>query len=152
LLNTQAQQLYFLCLGLNDSHSDDTGVAVGSLTDITSYQSYEDYPDTYYGNYGKIIEQIMEYAPDSKLIMCTIANRESRYEPYIEAAKKIAQHYNIACIVEKEDAFFKSDYYQNYRLNNHPVATMYGGMAMAMNRLFSKCVLKYNNYFEDYIG
>ena len=150
LLSSEPEQLYFLCLGLNDSHTDSTGVAVGSITDITN-NNLETYPDTYYGNYGKIIEKVLIHAPNSKLIMCTIANKEERYIPYINAQIEIANHYNIPLIIEKEDPFFSSEYYQNYRKDNHPVASMYAGMALAMNRLFSKCVLKYNSYFEDFV-
>ena len=150
LLASEPEQLYFLCLGLNDSHTDSTGVSVGSITDITN-NSLETYPDTYYGNYAKIIEKVLIHAPNSKLIMCTIANKEERYLPYINAQIEIANHYNIPLIIEKEDPFFSSEYYQNYRKDNHPVASMYAGMALAMNRLFSKCVLKYNSYFEDFV-
>ena len=150
LLQSEPEQLYFLCLGLNDSHTDVTGVSVGNITDITN-NNIENYPDTYYGNYGKIIEKVLIHAPNAKLIMCTIANKEERYIPYINAQIEIAKHYNIPLIIQKDDPFFSSEYYQNYRKDNHPVASMYAGMALAMNRLFSKCVLKYNSYFEDFV-
>ena len=146
MLADDAKSLYLLVLGLNDSSSSYVGY-LGSLTDITSHSSPDDYGDTFYGNYGRIIEKIKEHAPYAKLVMSTMANEEEK-AAFNTAIKEIAEYYNIPCIVQSEDSFFHSFIY-NAMVQGHPTALAYSGMACAFERLLNKCIIKNANYFKD---
>lgn len=147
------KHMYMLVLGINDGDPSTTGGLsyLGSISDITSHSSYADYPDTFYGNYGKIIERIMNHAPDAKLIMVTTAYTDSVRTKFNAAIEEIAEHYGIALIRQLDDPFLASEVYWDTMYYNHPVAATYGGMANAFERLFSKCAYEYRNYFRDYL-
>lgn len=148
--STEAQQLYFLTLGLNDSYVLGLDY-LGSISDIKG--NYKNNPDSFYGNYARIIEQIQEYAPDAKLIMSTMADDNiDRHKAFNAAIIEIADHYNIPCIELYNDAFFGSDFYKNHMVYGHPTAPVYAGMAKAIMRLYDKCVQDNIGYFMDYVG
>lgn len=152
VLNSETKNLYILGLGINDLGKLGVGY-IGSISDITSHTSYEDYNDSFYGNYGKIIEQIKEHAPNSKIIIMTMAsNANDGHLDFNNAIIEIANHYNIPCMKQYEDNFFVSDFYNGHMVYGHPTAIVYAGMAKAINRLFSKVAIEYQNYFADYIG
>ena len=148
----EPKHMYMLVLGINDGDTGTTGglTYLGTLSDITSHTSYSDYPDTFYGNYGKIIERIQNHAPNAKIIMVTTAYTDSVHEQFNDAIVNIAEHYGLPVIRQLDDEFLASDTYWNTMYYNHPVAATYGGMANAFERLFSKCTYKYREYFKDY--
>lgn len=148
LLSESADNLYFLALGINDAYSLGSGY-LGSITDITSHSSYADYGDTFYGNYGRIIEMIKEHAPNAKIVISCIANNSGVYVAFNEAIKNIARHYGIPYIVQTDDWYFTSWLY-NYQQGSHPIAINYACMANAFERLLSKCVAENEPYFRNY--
>lgn len=149
LLEDDPHQVYMLCLGINDKQY----VSLGTIEDITSHESYTEYPNTYYGNYGKIIEQIQAHAPNAKIIMCklfTVAFENGSYYWASEANEEIASHYGIPCIDTADSDFLKSNMYELNMIGGHPTAPLYSGMGKAMYALFSKCIEDNLQYFEDF--
>lgn len=153
MLAEKPQELYLCALGINDEISLGTSY-LGRIEDIKNYDSYSDYPDTFYGNYGKIIEQIKAHAPKSKIVLMSMAYLYNATEDSFTAAiKNIANHYNIPFINIKDDAFYAKDsIYKTGQSYNHPTAPLYAGMAQANERLFCHCVVDNYEYFKDFIG
>lgn len=148
LLSNTAENIYYLALGINDYYN--LGIDyLGTIADITNYESYTDYADTFYGNYGRIIEQIESYAPNAKIVMFTIATTGDVPTAFNNAIIAIANHYSIPYVVQFDDPFFTSFIYQN-RVSGHPRAVAYSGMAMAFERLIADCIVNNFDYFADY--
>lgn len=148
LLSSNAEDIYYLALGINDVYS--LGINyLGVITDITDHESYADYGDTFYGNYGRIIEQIQTHAPHAKIVMFTCASTTGNYPAFNNAIIEIAEHYNIPYIVQADDPFFHSEIYTNMS-GSHPTAIGYSGMAVAFERLLNKCIVNNQNYFYDF--
>lgn len=153
MLAEKPQELYLCALGINDEISLGTSY-LGTIENIKNYDSYSDYPDTFYGNYGKIIEQIKAHAPKSKIVLMSMAYLYNATEDSFTAAiKNIADYYNIPFINIKDDAFYaKNSIYKTGQSYNHPTASLYAGMAKANERLFCQCTVSYYNYFKDFTG
>lgn len=151
--------LYILCLGINDSNVNRTpgGLSyLGRVTDIHD-NDYTLNADTFYGNYGRIIQMIQEASPDSRIMMCnfrrnpTTATAEG-YEPFRTAIVNIADHFGLPCIKLDDDSFFTSDFYMNNMVGSHPTAPQYVGYAKGMLRLISKEIADNYAYFKEYTG
>lgn len=151
MLAEKPQELYLCALGINDEISLGASY-LGTIEDITNHDSYSDYPDTFYGNYGKIIEQIKDHAPKSKIVLMSMAYLYNATEDsFTVAIKNIANHYNIPFINIKDDAFYaKGSIYKTGQSYNHPTAPLYAGMAQANERLFCRCAVSYYDYFKDF--
>lgn len=147
MINSEAEDLYLLALGINDYYNLGE-IYLGTIEDITNYSSYYDYADTFYGNYGQIIERIAGHAPNAKMIMFTCASESETAQKFNAAIIDIATHYNIPCIVQREDSFFSSTMY-NDMVQGHPRGVSYCGMANAFDRLLNDCFSKNYNYFKD---
>lgn len=151
MLNDSACDLYVMTLGSNDTS---LGVGyIGSMDDITNYQSYTDYPDTLYGNYGKIIEQILQKAPSAKLLMTMTVDENSSATQiaFCNAKKNICQHYQFPYINFAEDAWYMQAR-ATEQVHNHPTPFYLAGIACAFERLFSKCEKANYDYFKFYNG
>lgn len=148
--SSDPENIYYLALGINDYYS--LGDAyLGAITDITSHSSYTEYPDTFYGNYGKIIEQIQAHAPNAKMVLFTIAaiTPNQTRDAYNSAIIEIANHYGIPYIVQNDDSFFMSDFFNKTKVEGHPIAITYSGMASAFERLLIDCIKTNVNYFKN---
>lgn len=147
VLNSPAEDIYYSALGINDVYSLGPEY-LGSIEDITGHSSYADYPDTFYGNYGKIIEQVLAYATHAKMVLFTCAATTGNYPMFNSAIIEIAQHYNLPYIVQAEDPFFQTDVY-TMMSGGHPTAIGYSGMAEAFERLLNRCIVENRAYFAD---
>jgi lysophospholipase L1-like esterase len=141
LLANPAEDVYFLALGINDYGKLGESY-IGTISDITSHA------DTFYGNYGKIVEQIKAHAPNAKLVMFTCASTDTTPAKFNAAIVEIAKHYGIPYIVQAEDEFFSSEVYTTMA-GGHPTAIGYAGMACAFERLLNRCVCNNVEYFKD---
>ena len=140
LLADDPQGLYILALGIND---DNLGSSyIGTAADVDTEA------DTFYGNYGKIIKEIMVHAPGSKLVMTTLARQEPLKEQLDTAIKALAVHFGIPCIVLEEDEFFTTGSFP--MSSGHPSVVDYSGMAVAMMRLVGAAMAADAAYFADY--
>lgn len=140
--------LYLLALGINDVGNGGASY-LGTPDDMTD--NPDDNPNTFYGNYARIIAKIHAHALNAKIVIMTMAREGGVNSDYNAAIKLIAEHHAIPCIVQRDDQFFTSNFYTGM-IGGHPLATTYGGMALAIERLFSKCAIAHVDYFKDYIG
>lgn len=141
--------LYIFALGQNDVNMATTKGTVADIHD----EDYTQNADTFCGNYGKVIQQIKNHAPNAKFVIVGSwvkgnASNGLPYQSYNDAIKAIADHYGIPYIDPFDDPFFESDLYNNNMSSGHPVAMGYIGMGIAMERLFSKCVNENQAYFK----
>ena len=148
ILSDNPHELYVLCLGINDKEL----VTLGSLQDIK--QDYTQNNNTFYGNYGKIISQIKEHAPNAKILISKVFivtyAGGAYYDYSSKAVEEIANYFNIPFIDTKDYYFFSSSYFDSSMVKGHPVAPTYSGIAVGMNKLISKCIESNPNYFNDY--
>jgi len=160
LLAAPACELYWINHGINDSaryHDDAT--YLGSVADLTG--DYTNYPDTFWGNMGCIIESIKAHAPNALLILekAMFHNPLNSYMetgttniPVInQAIEDIGEHYGIPVIDMLDDVFYWSEEWRRGILSNHPDIYMYPGMASANRRLFSRCVRDNYSYFANWL-
>lgn len=156
LLSSDAQDIYYLALGINDAYhlSNEPIVPLGTISDIKA--NYRQNPDSFYGNYGRIIDQIKAKAPNAKLIMFTVATYSNatysspNKTSISNAIKEIANHYSIPVIEQDSDWFFRSDFYLNNMVYSHPTAPLYSGMANAFKRMIESTIHDNYSYFADY--
>lgn len=150
VLNENAKDCYFMALGINDYtliYNDRT--YLGSISDIDD-NDYTQNADTFYGNYGKIIQQVLQHAPNSKICMIGfLINKNDNIQINIHnAIKEIAEHFNIVFLDTMKDDFFLNSYLVNNLQDGHPTYMGYTGLAKAIERMFSQAVADNLTYFK----
>lgn len=144
LLNSSPKcDLYILALGIND-YSRGKEAYLGTTSDISTQS------DTFYGNYSKIINAIKSKAPDSKIVISTIAYKSDLTDKYNDAIRKLATHFGIPVIDQQSEPFFSSNYYLNHMQGGHPTGPVYSGMAKAMQNLIEQSMSDNLSYFETF--
>lgn len=148
LLSDTPKDLYVLCLGINDSGH----ITLGSVSDIND--DYTQNPNTFYGNYGRIIAQIKNHAPNSMIIIskCWLTNAygSNFYNYSSTAIEEIANKFGIPFIDTAKSDLLNSYYYTKNMVHTHPTAPLYGMMAKAMNKMIDECIVKNLWYFKTY--
>lgn len=138
---------YMFILGINDNWSLGPSY-IGSIDDIKP--DYSQNPDTFYGNYAKIIEQVMNHSPNAKFVMVKLQTHSNNWADFNTAIAAIAEHYEIPCIDPYDDTFFTSSIYRTM-VGGHPTLLGYNGMSLAYERLLSNC-FKNNQLYFRYSG
>ena len=153
LLTDEQKDLYIIALIRNDYNIEKNGESgyLGSISDITNNR-LETYPDTFYGNYAKIIERIQAFSPKSKIVLMTGDYGTKLGMQFNDAVEEIAGHYKIPCMVQRNDAFFVSNYYKSKYIGGHPPIKDYAGMELAIERMMQKSVVDNIDYWYDYVG
>lgn len=146
--STEPQNLYLLALGINDANRDGLSY-LGSTTDMTD--DPDSNPDTFYGNYARIISRIRAHAPAAKIVMTTLVRQDGAFPMFNQAIRDIAGHHGVPVMDLRDDPFFTGSFYQRMQ-GGHPTSVVYAGMAMSLDRLFAKCAMDNQPYFDDYIG
>lgn len=141
------KQLYCICLGINDADGQETQ-PTGTIDDIK--ENYNENPNTFFGNMGKIISELQEYSPKSKILIFGIPKKQSQYVDYSVHIKQIANKFNLPYVDSMSNSFISSDDFQNNMSGGHPLAVGYSRMAVAIKELIEKALL--NSYFSDYTG
>ena len=145
LLADSAKRLYVFALGINDY----TYVTLGTIADIK--EDYTENPNTFYGNWGRIIDQVMAHAPNAKIVLCKCWLVDSVYSNYAnDAIAAVASHYSIPFIDPADNAYFKSLAFTGGMDGGHPTPTQQSGMAKAVKELIEKCMEDNTAYFNDY--
>ena len=151
LLNSNApENLYLLCLGLNDFALGDN--YIGNIEDM------ETGADSYYGNYATIIKAIKNKAPNSKIVIFK-TNYKGYGNPELRAKfdvadENIASHFEIPLINPKDDSYIGGvdEYdYKNFS-NGHPTYYQLSCLSKSYQRLIEKCMYENQAYFNDYVG
>ena len=149
LLSTPAQQLYIIALGINDNTQINAGtLTLGSISDIND--DYTQNPDTFFGNYGRIIGNIKTYAPYAKIACLSVARLQERnMDVYIQ---QIANKFGIPFIDLTADPYFTSVIFYGSMFSSHPIVYGYAGMAKAIERLICLDVFNNTAYWGTYYG
>lgn len=142
--NGTANDMYFLALGINDAN----GIGIdylGTIADIHDGNP-NDNPDTFYGNYGKIVEAVKAKSPHAKLCFVTIPGILSIHKTFANAIKEIAEHYGCVVADIQNDEQFQSKvrYY-----DGHLTYPLYGFMGVRIVELLEKQLL--GEYFRDFM-
>ena len=152
LLTDPARDLYILNLGINDSGYS---VPLGTIADI--HEDYTTNPNTFFGNYGRIIDQIRAHAPNAKLIISKILYTVSdvqepttAYRYSSAAIEQIAQHYSIPFIETLDSEYLNSYEYATGKYSAHPTAVQQAQIGTAMIELINDCIMNNYSYFADY--
>ena len=160
MLAADPLDLYWLNLGINDGATVTSDPSyLGTVADVneTTYPDVDDFPNTFWGNYGRIIRNIQIHAPNAKIVMeqtlfgnmrnAQVDTETTSTLTINNAIKAIAEHYSLPCIDQLDDPFYTSREYADSMNGNHPRLYAWVGMANANRRLFAKAVLKNPSYF-----
>lgn len=147
LLRESAKELYIIALGINDVGRLSGIQPLGTIADVNS--DYSQNPNTFYGNYGKIIGNIKTHAPKAKIIMSTIPYNGESAMMINNSIIEIAQHFELPCLMVHTDKFFRSEYYWDNFEQDHPKSFMYGATANAYERLICDSLKNDTSYWGD---
>ena len=149
LLNDDPCDLYWFHLFGNDwkKLGDDY---LGTIADITD--DYTQNPDTFFGNYGRIVEQIKAHAPNALFVFSyRIPDQiDGTQKSFADALLEIAEHYGVPTINWYDDAWFYR-WVDKHLIESHPTFVDYAGMAKAADRLFGRCVEDNWEYFRKFV-
>lgn len=137
MLADTPKNLYYIMLGINDTNE----VALGTIVDATD--DYDKNPDTYYGNYARIICNVQAFAPHSKIILVC-----PPMSAFNGAVVDLASLYGLPFITSS-DPFFSSDSFVTKY--GHPVASAYAAMSIIYERESNEAILNNPDYFNDYV-
>lgn len=150
MLADTPKHLYLINLGINDKNAIDRGdEALGSLSDI-DLEDYTQNPDTFYGNYGRIIGNVQTHSPKAKIIIMSVARQTERsMDVHVKA---IADKCGLPYIQLTDNPYFDSGLFYSSFYALHPTTYGYTGMAMAIDRLVRKCIVNNLWYFGGLDG
>ena len=149
LENSTACDLYWCALGINDA-SKLGNAYLGTIDDM--HTDYTTNPDTFCGNYGRIIGNILKKNKNATIILTNIVLTGSPYDSFSAAIKEIAKKAGVM-FIDTHSGFFTSSAFKNTMVSGHPTNQTYTGMANMYDELFSKNYEQYHDYlFEKYGG
>ena len=144
LKSSGVQDLYCICLGINDN-----AILSKEPSYLGTTDNIGDNSDTFYSNYSRIVSEVKVKAPHSKIICFGLSQTVEYYPQITNAIRNIAKAYNVPFVDLLSNDFFKSNWY-NSMLGGHPVGPVYGGMATAYERLIQNTIQDNPDYFADY--
>lgn len=150
LLADTAKQGYIINLGINDNTQIKAGtLALGTIADV-NVEDYTQNPDSFFGDYGRIIGNIKAHAPKAVIFILSVARpNERNMDSYIE---QIAAKYELPFINLANDEYFESGYFYGSIYDGHMSAYGYSGMAQAIERLLQTYIVKNRLQFAYYDG
>lgn len=142
---------YIIGLGVNDSYHLGQDY-LGTISDIK--QDYNENPDTFYGNYGKIIGNIKSITKNAKIFILTMPNEINVSQTklnYNQAIRNIANHYgptNNVFLIDLAnlyvDEFAPNSFISNCERGGHYNSIAYNYMGDLLAKAISEYM--YNNY------
>lgn len=144
LKSSDVQDLYCICLGINDA-----AILSKEPSYLGTTDNIGDNSDTFYGNYSRIVSEVKAKAQHSKIICFGLSQTVENYPQITNAIRNIAKAYNVPFVDLLSNDFFKSNWY-NSMLGGHPVGPVYGGMATAYESLIQNAIQDNSDYFADY--
>lgn len=147
---------YIIGLGQNDQIADGRHVEVGAISDIND-ADYTQNADTYYGNYGRIIQTLKEHSPKVKFFLLTNPIETERVKPYNAAVRAIAGRFdNCYCIDLANDYAddYKSGIIAASQRHGHYNAVGYSCMARLLLEALNKYMYDHQKEFQqiEFIG
>ena len=149
LLADTPKNLYVICLGINDNTQIAAGtLALGTIDDVKT--DYTQNPDTFYGDYARIIGNIKAHAPKAVIICLSVPRpTERNMDAHIKA---IAEKCGVPYVALTDDAYFTSGYFYGSIYGGHMSAYGYSGLANGIQRLIQRYIITHRSEFSDYDG
>lgn len=147
LLQESAKELYIIALGINDVSELSDTQPLGTIADINT--DFTQNPNSFYGNYGKIIGNIKQHAPNAKIIITTIPYTGEGAMQINNSIVDIAKHYELPCLKLHTNTFFQSSYFWDNMYDNHPKSFMYGAMANEYENMICNDIKVNTSYWGD---
>lgn len=142
LQSSDAENLYLIALGINDANK----MTLGTADDIGSETA-----TTFYGCYSRIINAVKTKNSRARIICLSPARFGGNYDTFKEAIRVIAEEMNVPYVDISTHPYFKTAFYSDNQVSNHPTALNYSAMATAYKELIEKCMIDRQGYFNDYI-
>lgn len=139
-------ECYIIGLGVNDAGN--LGIDyLGTSNDI-DLSNFENNLDSFYGNYGKIIQNLKVIQPKAKFFLLTIPDNDATKILYNEAIRNISNLFENCYLIDLYE--IRNEYLTGFIKNNqrwgHYNAVAYNRMSQIISRLISKYM--YENYDE----
>ncbi len=139
---------YWFAHGINGTGS---AASIGTPDDMSANPK----PNTFYGQYVYAIQTLQRAFPRARIVVATIVGTgyslyQTTYVAANTAIRNIAEYCGVPLVDLADDDFYKSNWYDQHHLSNHPTAMLNAGIAHANRRLFAKCVMNNPDYFIDY--
>jgi len=139
-------ECYICGLGVNDYNTLGQNY-IGTINDIND-ADYNQNADSFYGNYGKIIQILKARSPKAKFFLVTIPNYGDLIAAYNTAITNIANHFDNVYLLnlnDVRDKYFNGLIY-NSRRSGHYNAIAYEYMSEIIIDKINKYM--YDNYSE----
>lgn len=146
LQSSDACDLYFVALGINDSNPDEQNVPLGTIEDMET----NPLPDTFYGNMQAIRNAII--SKNSHAVICYITPMRvgDRYTPYQNAVVAIAEKYGCLLIDWRDVAYNNASWWNDNLVDLHPRVPMYNAMMHSVTELLSEAIKRNMTYMSPY--
>lgn len=146
---------YFIALGQNDYSKAELGEKyLGNISDIK--ENPEENADSFYGNYGKIIQKLSQLTSGCIFFLITMpdytTNGDALKKKYNEAIKNIGKYFDNCVVLDFENfnSYFVSDPKNEYIFNNrragHFNAVSYNYMGMMILNMANSAMYEKNNW------
>lgn len=149
VLNTDNQcDLYYIGLGVNDYLNNN--VPIGSIDDI-DINNCDTNPDTFYGNYAKIISKIKESYPTVKFFCMTMPRSTEAAQPYNQAIRDIVNLFDntyLLDLYEFRNLYEKPGFIKSQERAQHYNSIAYNYMAQIIALETSKYMYNNKNEFK----
>jgi hypothetical protein len=145
---THKCEAYIIGLGQNERNKN---YPIGTETDI-HMEDYSQNPETYYGNYGKILMKIKEIQPKAKIFVLTDPLQEVEAAGYNEAVRKISEMFSNVYLVDLYtygSTLFYSGWIAQQRRGGHYNAVGYYACAMIIATYIDWIIKKYPSEFRE---
>lgn len=137
-------QCYIICLGANDISSySSVGVPLGTSADI-DMDNPENNADTYYGNYGKIIQRMKGLEPRAVFFLLTNPSYgdSSKRAQYNAAVAEIAGMFDRCHFVELDESLYASGFIKENLVAGHYTPAGYAYIGEYVMEMISDVVRK----------
>ena len=152
MLADEPTQLYTIFLGINDAYSEYT---IGSATDINVGEGYDSNADNFYGQYSRIIANIMHHSPSALILLIKIPKAVpyglSVKDYYNEAIQTIGDTLQIP-VIDIDKTVAGERFNSSVILGGHPTIEGQAILASAINEGINRAVQQYPTYFNTFTG
>lgn len=143
-------ECYIIGLGENDKNAGSEGVGTSSDIDLTDYTNNA---DTFYGNYGKIIQMCQEHQPKCKIFLLKIPRSSEVIDLYNAAITTMASMFDNVYLIDITDSV-SSGFLNSQKRGGHYNAIGYKFIANALYQAFNDFMESNNSEFSqiEFIG
>ncbi len=144
---------YIIALGVNDMNQN---INIGSISDI-NIDDYNQNNDSFYGNYGKIIQKLNEFQNGVKIFIMTAPSDNMETKGYNEAIRNIANLFDNVYIVDLYSRcyyLYNLGFIKNTEFYGHYRAITYNYMSKIIGTILNKIMMEnYSDFTKiEFIG